>query len=435
MDELDNEPLVSSIARLSDDILASIFLLNMQYSPGDSSFHRIFNEVITTRYTSQVCSRWRTIALAYPLLWDCIIVLGFGPRIWKTLFSLEWIEEYLQRSMQSSIDLVCYDFSRLPMNWFSVVASRLRSFRGPLSFFDWDALVNEISRPTSCLEHLAIDIDICYQVSPIFSLKTYHQPSPRLKSVRLQNAIFDLRSPMFPSLTSLVIVAPRPRISPSHLLAILSSLPLLLQLDVNSVLTEESVELTQPSTVSLNHLLNLYLDENGKPSGCLLSHLIVPAQCHVDLHILDDFHNDTFRPYLDNIMMFYARQILGEFRLHTVVSFVMLVPLSGKMTFNQSCGSITSQNDSETKCSHLSIHCGNGLLSERRWVETLSSFLSAIRPALSKITSLEWEVPHQHPDILPYLNMMTNLREPNRSQDTEQDSLDWLVARNKRSQA
>jgi hypothetical protein len=86
-----NEP---AIHRLVDDILAYIFLLNA--TPDPKSKNQPTIEHATTVASSQVCTRWRSIALNSRSIWSLIIDY---PR-----HSLKWIEILLDRSNPSLLD-------------------------------------------------------------------------------------------------------------------------------------------------------------------------------------------------------------------------------------------------------------------------------------------------------------------------------------------
>ena len=78
-----------AIHKLVDDILEYIFLLNATLSD-----HEI--EHATTVASSQVCTRWRSIALNCHTI--CSLIIDYRRH------SLKWIETLLNRSNLSSLD-------------------------------------------------------------------------------------------------------------------------------------------------------------------------------------------------------------------------------------------------------------------------------------------------------------------------------------------
>ena len=86
-----NEP---AIQRLVDDNLEYIFILNATPSP---PVHKHTVEHTTTVATSQLCTRWRSIAFNYTTIWALIIDYH--------RHSLKWIETLLDRSYPSPLDI------------------------------------------------------------------------------------------------------------------------------------------------------------------------------------------------------------------------------------------------------------------------------------------------------------------------------------------
>ena len=80
----------AAIHRLVDDILTYIFFLSATAPDPDGREHA------TTVASSQVCMRWRSIALQCHTIW--------GPIIDYSRHSLKWIETLLDRSHSSPLD-------------------------------------------------------------------------------------------------------------------------------------------------------------------------------------------------------------------------------------------------------------------------------------------------------------------------------------------
>ena len=86
------------VFRITDEILADIFLLNTNRAVefwGTQEWS--YDPRLTTRYSSQVCQRWHKVALGYSALWSRIIHY--------TEDSLPWIDELLQHSRQTTLEL------------------------------------------------------------------------------------------------------------------------------------------------------------------------------------------------------------------------------------------------------------------------------------------------------------------------------------------
>ena len=84
---------------LPDELLAIIFLINTSkpLTVKRRNKYRTYDPLSTTLATTQVCRRWRTVVLNYPVIWSRIIDYERHP--------LQWIETLLARSGSSLIDV------------------------------------------------------------------------------------------------------------------------------------------------------------------------------------------------------------------------------------------------------------------------------------------------------------------------------------------
>ena len=84
---------------LPDELLGIIFLINTSklLTVKQGNENHTCDPYSTTLATTQVCRRWRTVALDYPVIWSRIIDYERHPP--------EWIETLLARSGSSLIDV------------------------------------------------------------------------------------------------------------------------------------------------------------------------------------------------------------------------------------------------------------------------------------------------------------------------------------------
>ena len=189
----------AAIHRLVDDILAYIFFLNATVADPDGREHA------TTVASSQVCMRWRSIALHCHTIW--------GPIIDYSRHSLKWIETLLDRSHSSSLDFGSRTapimVNRLKDGGQGVLElvfnhiDRLRTFNLKISDSCWGLVCSRfLELPAPHLEFVKISIvrSAVWMVDPIFN---HH--APNLQNLQLHRCTVDFTSPTLTRLTELYV--------------------------------------------------------------------------------------------------------------------------------------------------------------------------------------------------------------------------------------
>ena len=266
-----NEP---AIHRLVDDILEDIFLLNATL-PDPELQHA------TTLASSQVCTRWRSIALNCHTIW-CLIID-------YRRHSLKWIETLLDRSNPSPLDLGSQ--SNL-VQWdnggqgvlelvFDHI-NRLRIFNVYVNFSSWELVCSRfLQMPAPNLEvfHIISQAAGGYLTHPLFN-----NHAPNLRSLSLSRCMIDFTSPVLTSLTELYVHLLEENTLPTVLdwLNIFGRMPSLrsvrLRGGISSGLPTDSFPVIHLDALDM-------LEVEGLLHECvaLLKHLIVPLCCGLDL--------------------------------------------------------------------------------------------------------------------------------------------------------
>ena len=189
-----NEP---AIHRLVDDILAYIFLLNST----------IPEKHATTVASSQVCTRWRSIALNYHAIWGRIINYR--------RHSLKWLETLLDRSNPSLLDfgsridwVYCATIADKGQGVLELVLNhvdRLRIFNVKIATSSsWELVCSRfLQLPAPNLEfvHVAFDVGVTGHLThPLFDNR-----APNLQSLGLHWGTVDFTSPVLTPLTELYV--------------------------------------------------------------------------------------------------------------------------------------------------------------------------------------------------------------------------------------
>ena len=262
-----NEP---AIHRLVDDILGYIFLLNSTIP-----------EHATTVASSQVCTRWRSIALNYHTIWGRVIAYHRHP--------LKWIETLLDRSNPSLLDFG----SRIDNINGAILAEgvlelvfkdidRLRIFNSQIPVSSWELVCSRfLQLPAPNLEFVRVVVD--YGVAGHLTHPLFENRAPNLQNLCLCNCTVDFTSPVFMSLTELyiqeIIIA-----SPTVLewLNILGQMPSLRWVTLIDAFSSAPADNICP-VVHLRALDMLSVDGPFHQSVTLVDHLIVPPHCGLRL--------------------------------------------------------------------------------------------------------------------------------------------------------
>jgi hypothetical protein len=278
-----NEP---AIHRLVDDILAYIFLLNA--TPPDPDADDLTTvEHATTVASSQVCTRWRSIALNCHTIWGLIIDY---PR-----HSLKWIEKLLDRSHPSLLDFGSRIYEVLldvfvddghGQGVLELVfnhVDRLRIFNTliPTRSTSCELLSSRfLQMPAPNLEFMHIFLsDIGHLTHPLFD-----NHAPNLRNLRLSRCTIDFTSPVLTPLTELHVDIGQEN---THLtlldwLNILRGMPSLQSVCLNRSISSGSPGDILPD-IHLDALDMLSVDSTLHECVTLVKHLIVPPRCGLSL--------------------------------------------------------------------------------------------------------------------------------------------------------
>ena len=262
-----NEP---PIHILADDILAYIFLLNATIP-----------EHATTMASSQVCTRWRSIALNYRTIWSRIIDYR--------QHSLKWIETLLDRSKPTSLDfgsrIKTVYLAGIPDGGQGVLElvfnhiDRLRIFNVHIRVSKWELVCSRfLQLPAPNLEfvHVFSNDFVGHLTHPLFD-----NHAPNLQNLGLLRCSVDLTSPVLTPLTELYVNGnPVPTVL--EWLNILGGMPSLRWLTLRDAISGAPANDICP-VIHLGALEMLSVEAPFYEGVTLVDHLIVPHRCGLRL--------------------------------------------------------------------------------------------------------------------------------------------------------
>lgn len=198
------------VSQIPNEILADIFLLK---TSRDIEFWDVSKWVLvtdhdpqqTTRYSSQVCQKWRYVALGYAKLWSRIMHYYEEP--------LPWIDELLRRSYPRTIEfgralairLGRLDRPRLPvLTRVMCHAQRLKTVNVVLTGLEaWQKVCEGLlQNQAPNLEYL----NIFTQNHCIFTGTLFSDNAPSLRRLHLSQCLVNLSSSTLSNLTELAVV-------------------------------------------------------------------------------------------------------------------------------------------------------------------------------------------------------------------------------------
>ena len=268
------------IFKLIAEIFEHILLLNATdpdvYTP---------KRAATTMASSQVCTKWRSAALNYPMIW--------GHIIFYRKHSLRWINQLLRRSEPSLLDfgsrlqpISIKDRQDGELGVLELVLNnmpRLRIFSLQATTACWELLQTRfLQQPAPNLEfmHLCILLNPGHVLTD--SINLYNDHAPSLRNVHLYRCAVDLTSPVLTPLTELYVreitalnAAPTVK-SWLHVLGEMSSLRWLTIMDAISSASNDGTIL--PS-IHLAKLEMLRVDGVFHESVTLINQLVTPPHC------------------------------------------------------------------------------------------------------------------------------------------------------------
>ncbi|KAI0318593.1 hypothetical protein OF83DRAFT_1114949 [Amylostereum chailletii] len=275
----------SIISRFPTEILMEIF----SYLPVDDQTPPKWVDV------SYVCRWWRVVALDHGTLWTQL-----------PLQSPNWTKVFLQRSKAALISLstlfprpdgrfLYYDSMRLVLPELYRLVNLVLLDKGDDEWQDFiHYAFSEVARSSlPVLQRFiiwSIDGRETREVTTDIpdALFATNSPPPSLHEVSLQSCNLSSACPLFsPNLTTLIVAQSRIGTRLEDLLAVLSRLPKLqnLQLsDVVSGLDDGPSAGFGSNSVPLLNLFYLTISEDIYITGSLMQCLVIPQQAHVNLH-------------------------------------------------------------------------------------------------------------------------------------------------------
>ena len=274
----------AAIHRLVDDILAYIFFLNATAPDPDDLEHA------TTVASSQVCKRWRSIALHCRMIW-C-------PIIDYSRHSLKWIETLLDRSHPSSLDfgsriktVHLLDRRAMPGPVLELVFNhidRLRIFNLRVLASFWELVCSRFLRlPAPKLEFVNVIIDSNSTQQFKAAPPLFGNHAPNLQNLQLRGCTIDFTSPILTRLTELYIADPTAFPTVLDWLNILGGMPSLRWLTLVGAISRSAMTNITYPIIHLAALEMLSVDDEFQKSVTLVEHLMVPPRCGLRLRCDD----------------------------------------------------------------------------------------------------------------------------------------------------
>ena len=299
---------VSPISKLPEEILLSIFLMNLTPSRHFSTCPEWQKGTILS--ASQVCRHWRAIALNYAILWTSIMDFDKD--------SFEWTQELLGRSKQMPLNISCRTVACRPKHLDLVLglSSQCRTFCLAVKEFT-DVFLNAIQKPAPHLEVFGVRLNWGGEAGVMTLPKIlFNGDAPKLREVRLYCCRFDITTPAFSQLTCLEVSWAHGFVGPTvpEWLTFLNNIPRLKKL-----LVSKSISKTLPSTeplprAQLPHLSDLGLRAPLAECSSFLSHIDIPPLARLSLTTYELRSNPDFKfimRFLEERMDRWARNMVN----------------------------------------------------------------------------------------------------------------------------
>ena len=396
-----NEP---SIHRLVDDILAYIFFLNATPLDPDSEDPPTI-EHATTVASSQVCTRWRSIALDCHTIWSLIIDYHRHP--------LKWIETLLDRSNPSLLDfggrskivrlrdLVDGGQGVLELVLNHVDRLRIFNLHGPICTWELVSLrFLQMSAPNLEFMNILLGGTAGHLTHPLFN-----NHAPNLQSLGLVRCTVDFTSPIFTPLTELSVDLSEKNSRPTILdwLNILGGMLSLQSLRLGHAISSGS---ESPNVVfPVIHLDDLdMLSLNGPLHECviLVKHLIVRPCCGLTLlcdHVQLGFDQRQLWAIIEKKINSWAKNAPYR-RLNAVASDGFA-----------SIGNLPREGDGwESKEVDPAITISLGLLYSQEAVPLFHSLFALFERSFLYTTSLQLWISHDPAGAEVFLPLVDNFR-------------------------
>ncbi|KAF7773331.1 hypothetical protein Agabi119p4_5498 [Agaricus bisporus var. burnettii] len=291
----------ASISKIPFDLLSSIFLLCQ--AAGRPKPYYSFAVA-----ASHVTRHWRTVSLSTPLLWNDVRINI------QSLSALNRLEAHLERSDDCFLDL--YIQASIPnikpvMDLISLHSQRWRRLSITTDNDQVSALLTSLSSPlTPLLEHLSLQIEIPEEHHsprskyPSSCPKILISGAPLLTFVRLGGLALGNLAPPSDRITTLDMDGfERYYMEPSQLVALLETLPLLVNLSLGQLHIHhprDPFDVTKQITLPL--LRSLRICGPCTSPHIMLSLLVLPQLEALALHDLDGFHAPSL-PFVKELLI------------------------------------------------------------------------------------------------------------------------------------
>lgn len=271
---------------------------------------------------SQVCRRWRCIALGERRLWSC-------PVMRNTTLALEMVHRAGRCPLSLDIDLCTREPSKhaKQLTTSQVVLCmkldtvRFLSIKALQRLGDLRRLLDFPPGPAPILEELVLDTSACPTYLPTGLPFT---TTPRLRALQLRGLLLPSDSGLFDNLTQLVIDnAPcYKRTNPARqpvtsLLQILCRAPQLVSLQLNRALCFDDAADLHLGSVRLPQLRTLSLVESV-PAVCLLRHLELPQLTQLTIQPVTPTSSEAILALYSWLQQFFTDSPQREIRAMSV---------------------------------------------------------------------------------------------------------------------
>ena len=286
---------------LPDEILGVIFLINTSKLVEQGNKNHPYDPHATTIATTQVCQRWRAVALDYSLLWGRII--NYEEH------SPSRIAMLLARSGSSLIDVggdsvfeavkLQNPRGKLVLQYIFQQITRLKTFSLHIRRDPWASICRSfLSHPAPNLEFLNL-ITSCPFPDCLYPNPLFTNVAPRLRRLHLQRCLIDFSSSVLSNLTELSVrdvltpsmwsaseqshplkVAP----SVAGWLRVLKNIPTLRFLTLSSAISH----FTEPDplpVVNLPYLTLLTIGARFYQGMSLIDHINIPPSCGINFRL------------------------------------------------------------------------------------------------------------------------------------------------------
>ena len=305
---------------LPDEILELIFLINTSKLVKKRNENHPYDPHSTTLATTQVCQRWRAVALDYPVIWSRIINYERHSPL--------WIETLLARSGSTLIDVggdSAFEPAKLyyprgkPVlkSIFQRIAS-LKTFNACFRHYSSEYCRSFLEHPAPNLEFLNLitcrPYAHCLYLDPLFA-----DEAPCLQRLHLERSIIDFSSSVLYNLTELSVryIIPtvylsvenshRWRLAPSVAgwLQVLKNIPALRFLTLWNAISPFTEHEPLP-VVDLPHLTLLTIFTVSNPGILLIDRLNIHPLCGIDFRVSRNHSISTVGP---NLLFFLSKQL------------------------------------------------------------------------------------------------------------------------------